>query len=829
MAETLLQKAQRLGIQPSVASTGESLLEKAQKLGIQPALQVKEPNYFQRVGESFTKTGEQITGSIQKGAETYTAETDKGNVFKATGGLLRSGLRTVGGVAEAAFAPIFEIPVIKGTIEKIGQKVLGVSKIQEFVTEATKLAERYPDQATDIKNIVDILTLGGGKTVEKPLLQEGKLIAKDITGSTRAALLPSEEMVQKNIVEMFNKSIKPTAKKTIAQGQKYENDTLNALKTIKANANDLNIEDAMGEIVTGRTPQSLNELAQAVDQTKKLVFTQYDNLAKQAGTVGVTIDAKPIADEVLKVSQNKALQITNPEVVKYAEQWAERLRGLDVLDTETTQAVIQNLNNNLQAFYKNPTYEAASKVAVDAGVVNNFRKSLDDAIEGATGEQYQVLKKQYGALKAIENDVTRAAMRDGRKNVKGLLDYSDMFTSGQMLGGILSLNPAMFTKGAVERGFKEYFKFLNDPNRAIENIFENLNIKTGEKFIPQSTIGKYIANPKLGMSIEDVTKGKSGNLLSEARKYKTAEEFVKAQGNPLLHGTEKKFKDFDISKMGMNEKDIPARNSFFFTDSLDTAKSYGKNIQERYGSFKKPMTIDADGKMYGDMREELREAVLKAKKDGNDVVIIKNLSDRKDWGNYEPATHYAVLDLNSLKTKSQLTDIWNTANKASGESALMAEAKKYKSAEEFVKAQGTLPEPIKKVKTFTTEEGVFSKYSFGDNQRYDITVHEGKNGFTVRNIILPEIEQGKGLGTKIYRALNEQSLAKTGKPLMSTKPREITLSSGKTENFWELSDRAKLLWDSLVRKGEAIKNADGTYQFKTKSQLTDIWKRANKK
>lgn len=158
-------------------------------------------------------------------------------------------------------------------------------------------------------------------------------------------------------------------------------------------------------------------------------------------------------------------------------------------------------------------------------------------------------------------------------------------------------------------------------------------------------------------------------LIAEARKYKSAEDFVKAQGNPLLHGTDAKFNEFDLSKRGINEKDFQSKNSVFFTDSMDTAKSYGKNIQERYGKFKNPLTIDAKGEMYSggssnvDMKNVLREAVEKAKKEGNDVVIIKNLSDRKDWGNYEPATHYAVLDVNNLKTKSQLTDIWNQAHK----------------------------------------------------------------------------------------------------------------------------------------------------------------------
>jgi predicted proteasome-type protease len=450
---------------------------------------VSEPNYFQRVAEQYKKGGEDIVSGITKSAEQISTGQAQGNVQglgNVLGGIARAGIRTVGGVAEAAFAPITEIPIVKKVLEFGAEKIAGIPAITNLITKGSELATKYPEYAKDIQNIVDIATLGVGGAVEKPLLTEGKLVASDVIQASKALLNPSEEAIQNRVIELFNKSIKPTVKKTATQAEKYENDTLKALRTIKDNADNLKIEDATGELISGRTPQTINELSQGLEQTKKIVFEQYDSLAKKAGTKGAVIDAKPIADEVLKVTQNKALQITNPEIITYAKSWEARLRNLDTLDTETTQAVIQNMNTNLQAFYKSPTYESASKVAIDAGIANNFRKALDKAIEGATGEQYQALKNQYAALKAIENDVVKATMRDAKKNVKGLLDYTDIFTGGQMLSGILSLNPAQFTKGAIERGLKEYIKFLNDPNRAIANIFEQLGKTPAEEFIPKS-------------------------------------------------------------------------------------------------------------------------------------------------------------------------------------------------------------------------------------------------------------------------------------------------------------------------------------------------------
>src|SRR3990167_4209008 len=264
----------------------------------------KEPNYFQRVGSAYSRAGEDIISEIQKSADII-AEGAPSEAYTAS---IRAGLRTVGGVAATAFTPILELPGIKQATEFVVKKIVEQPIAQDLIRKATNLAIKYPETAKDLKNVVDIATLGLGSAVEKPLLYETKAVAQDIFTGAKTILTPSEEAIQKKILTLFQKSIKPTAKKTLVQAEKYETDTLNALKTIKTNTDKLNIEDATGELISGRTPQSINELAQGLDQTKKIVFTQYDTLAKQAGTKGAIIDAKPIADEVVKVAENKALK-----------------------------------------------------------------------------------------------------------------------------------------------------------------------------------------------------------------------------------------------------------------------------------------------------------------------------------------------------------------------------------------------------------------------------------------------------------------------------------------------------------------------------------------
>lgn len=373
---------------------------------------------------------------------------------------------------------------------KVGSSAIDLANkgVDAIGNTANKLKEKYPNAsqfATDVFNTSTFIPTGG-------LAKEGMSIVSDVA---RSALTPSESSLQKNIIQSFNKAVKPTAKRTLNTAEKYDNSVVSALKEIKNNSSNLNLEDVNGEIVS-RAPHSLNELSQALDQTKSNIFQKYDALTNKTGERGITLATEPIAKELDSVATNRALELTSPEIINYARTWSDRLRSYGSIDVQTAQEAIKLMNKNLESFYKNPTYENASKAAVDAGIVNNLRKSLDTLIENATGENYQGLKNAYGSLKSIENDVVRASMRDARKNAKGLLDYTDMFTGGQMISGILSLKPAMFTKGAIERGFKEYIKHLNDPNRVIKGIFDALD-KSETGFVPKSNTGKFLQNQYL--------------------------------------------------------------------------------------------------------------------------------------------------------------------------------------------------------------------------------------------------------------------------------------------------------------------------------------------
>lgn len=260
-----------------------------------------------------------------------------------------------------------------------------------------------------------------------------------------------------------------------------------------------------------------------------------------------------------------------------------------------------------------------------------------------------------------------------------------------------------------------------DPNASPELRKKGQDIYAGMTFGFTGTL-QNVAKKGAVKGIQAL-KGSVDDLTSQARKYKTAEEFVKSQGETIYHGTAGKFETFDEKMKGSVTGAKSAHGATWFTDDPAVAKAYsvyaaetgpvnrlmleadrvekiaqksGKesdwlkydkitqelekldtydanferrklaNVKEvvAKGDFYK---VDAKGKTPqelssdGDIDSWLNVQVEKAKKLGKDGIVIKNIDDAV--GLYDkPSTHYAIFDTSKIKTRSQLTDIWNKAH-----------------------------------------------------------------------------------------------------------------------------------------------------------------------
>lgn len=399
----------------------------------------------------------------------------------------------VGDVAFEGIKAITPEPIKEAVGGAVGA-IAGTEPVQQGVEMYGEFKEANPEFAGNIEAVGNIASVvpgigAGAKGAElgargikegvETVIEQAPKVATVARETVENAFTPTEAAVDRYISDSFNKAVKPSVagKNTVGQSDRFQGQALDAVKTIAGNKDNLKFLTPDGDEVVG-LPTNLRQFAEAVDQTKKSVFDQYSTLAREAGDMGAEVDLRNVAKELDAVIENKALQISNPEAVQYAKNIKDRLERGGAVDATTAEQLIKNYNSSLESFYRNPSYETASRASIDAAVVNNIRKDLDAVIEGLTGEKYQALKNQYASLKAIEKDVVKRANMDARKNAQGLLDYTDIFSGGDIVGGILSLNPALFAKGVAQKSIKEWFKILNDPNRAIKKMFEKTQVET---------------------------------------------------------------------------------------------------------------------------------------------------------------------------------------------------------------------------------------------------------------------------------------------------------------------------------------------------------------
>ncbi|MCK9520472.1 MAG: hypothetical protein M0R74_15825 [Dehalococcoidia bacterium] len=352
-------------------------------------------------------------------------------------------------------------------------------------------------QAGNMGNLSKVSKAGQVASKMAEIADPTQIAAKAISGTSKIVGLGAkgiDQIIDKGIVKSIRPSV--SGQKNYTQIKQYTDKARDAVKTIMGNKDNLVFTTEAGE-QAGRLPQNLREFSQALDQTKGGIFKQYNKMAQDAGEVGAKVDLNPITNELEKIISNKTLNDLRPEVVDYANSRMVSLMKRGEYTTEEAQDAIKILNSSLEAFYKNPTYETASKAYVDSLIANNLRSGLDSVIENLKGPGYQELKNKYGSLKAIEKDVNRAAVVDSRKNIKGLIDFSDVFSGYHLVQGLLSVNPQIIGASVASKGIAGLYRHLNNPNRIVKSMFsgaEKVIKSTPKKKIPLGTkMGTYQA------------------------------------------------------------------------------------------------------------------------------------------------------------------------------------------------------------------------------------------------------------------------------------------------------------------------------------------------
>jgi len=377
----------------------------------------------------------------------------------------------------------------EGTAEKIG---FGLEQFAEFLIpgSASLKAGKVAGGAVKGGKVLKGLTrLGATGLVEGVLgtgqagLQSGK-IGKDelgvgavslaspavLAGAGKALKMVTPQPVRVAIQEAIDKALRP-GKKSILDPNFY-NKADDAFHILARNKSI--VDDTTGML---RNPKNRMEMLEVLKDAKKKIYKDYSDLASSATGKGASVETTPIIADTINLVKEKGW---SKDVKDYALKQARSLSDLEGANPSKIQDRIEELNNNFNPF---ATGKDKVKTEIDASISRKLRESLEASIERTEGEGYQVLRNEYSSLKAIENDLTNAAAVEARRNKGGLLDFTDIFTGGNITGAVFTGNPSMLAQGLGGRGVKEYLKWLNDPNRYLKNAFKaienNPNFRAG--------------------------------------------------------------------------------------------------------------------------------------------------------------------------------------------------------------------------------------------------------------------------------------------------------------------------------------------------------------
>lgn len=311
--------------------------------------------------------------------------------------------------------------------------------------------------------------------------------------TNKLANLPKnqQENIRKEAAWYIEKSIKPTVKGKQSQAayDKFIDDTLDVTDYMSRHKDILEYTDDAWEIVKRELPKNLRETSEALSNMKKYIYDQYNALAQKAWDAGAKVNLNKLYDKLDDLANNNAVNLANPwlknAIEGYKSQLLQYSDDLGNISIQEAQDTMQYYNKILDAYFKNP-WAMATDTSKNI-VVANLKKWLADAVDesmddvlnawinkwSTVSQQYRDWKQLYSKIKTIEDEVSKRALVEARKNTKWLsTDIIDALAWGNLVEWLLTQSPTWLLKWAVMKGINTFNKYLNSPNTQIRNLFD---------------------------------------------------------------------------------------------------------------------------------------------------------------------------------------------------------------------------------------------------------------------------------------------------------------------------------------------------------------------
>lgn len=364
---------------------------------------------------------------------------------------------------------------------------LGGKAVKEVAKKGISAAIK---KAPTIKASAELGAIGAGFGVAEGLQEDGTaediferaiassaiLASVPVFGKIAGAIIPmsAKQKIAEKITGRFTKAIRPSVpKKKNSKGiLEIERNSNESVFAVTRNKDNLSLKDEFGEDVQG-LPESLAQFSDAISQTKKQIYSEIKEKVGEAAKAGTKVRITGLADELQKIADDPVVNTFAPGLSDYAASRAGLVRTKGVFDPDQAEEAIKLLNESLRAYYQNPSKEMFGQARVDAMIANSLRKETDKAVSLITGSGVKDLKMSYGALASVEKDVANRAIVNARKNQKGLIDFTDIFSAGDVVSGLSTGNAGLIAKGVTQNAIKNFFKSINDPDKIIRDMFKD--------------------------------------------------------------------------------------------------------------------------------------------------------------------------------------------------------------------------------------------------------------------------------------------------------------------------------------------------------------------
>lgn len=401
-----------------------------------------------------------------------------GQTFNVPGATARSAIRE--NPILAASGPLAGLLALAGVGGNQAQRAAGQgaanpSKVQTFQDQAISVGQNSmggPSQSVAVNFMKGLVPSTVGLAADMAT-DPTNVLMSILPFLKTSKIKPIAEVVDKPFMKAVNPSTRGIKNKRGIDN--LQNSARSAVESIVDNKKNLKYTDELGGVVEGKLPDNLDEFSQAISQTKKGIFNKYDTMLKEAGKKGATVPLRPIADDILNAVASRQIEDLSPTVQNYGLKLADSLQKRGTYTLTEAQDAIEGLNHRLKSYFSNPTPEALHQAVIDRAVVNNLKNSLVKAIENEGGANYSILRKQYGHLSAVEDSVTKAALRHIKSNGGIVGKMFDALSSADIISGMLTLNPRSVLRGGIQYGFRKAHANITNPNNTIRNMFSNVD------------------------------------------------------------------------------------------------------------------------------------------------------------------------------------------------------------------------------------------------------------------------------------------------------------------------------------------------------------------